>query len=263
MAGATHVCGLAITASRQIYCWGRNNAGQIGDGTTGARLVPTGLTGIPALSTLAAGSDHTCGIARETGFAYCWGNNADGQLGDGHPAQPWERRPDPVVVPITDVVQIAGGGIHTVALKRDGTLWAWGNNQYGQLGNMTNTATTKANPTPAQVTGLSGVTAIAAGWYHSLALKSLSVTQQVAQVITQIQNLVTAGTLSTSQGAGLITKLNAVIAKLSAGQTLAACNQLNAFINQVNGFINSGALSQGQGQALITVVNNIKANIGC
>ena len=91
----------------------------------------------------------------------------------------------------------------------------------------------------------------------------LSVPQQITQLITQVQSLVTNGVLRSGQGAGLITKLNGVIAKLNSGQTRAACNQFNAFINQVNAFVNSGALSPEQGQALITAANNIRAQIGC
>jgi hypothetical protein len=128
------------------------------------------------------------------------------------------------------------------------TIVGWGYNRYGQV------------DIPA---GLSGVTAIAVGWNHNLALKSVPVAEQVTQVITQVQDLVNAGSLSPGQGAGLITKLNAVIAKHNGGQTGAACNQLNAFINQVNGFIGAGALSPEQGQSLIDAANNIKANIGC
>ena len=63
---------------------------------------------------------------------------------------------------------IVGGGYHSLALKSDGTVWAWGTNLNGQLGN----GTTSDSSTPVQVKGLSGVTAIAAGMYHSMALKS-------------------------------------------------------------------------------------------
>ena len=64
--------------------------------------------------------------------------------------------------------QIAGGGEHSIALKSDGTVWAWGNNWVGQLGD----GTTSHRSTPVQVSGLSGVIAIAGGGYHSIALKS-------------------------------------------------------------------------------------------
>jgi hypothetical protein len=130
---------------------------------------------------------------------------------------------------LSGVTAIAAGTFHSLALKSDGEVIGWGRSVEGQL------------DIPA---GLSGVTAIAAGSHYSLALKNLSVPQQITQIITQVQDMVNAGSLSSGQGAGLITKLN-------------------AFINQVNGFINAGALSQEQGQTLIDEANNIKANIGC
>jgi len=91
----------------------------------------------------------------------------------------------------------------------------------------------------------------------------LTVPQQLTQLITQVQSLVTGGVLRPGQGAGLIAKLNGVMAKFNAGQTRAACNQLNAFINQVTAFVNSGTLSPEQGQGLMTAANNIRARIGC
>jgi hypothetical protein len=72
-----------------------------------------------------------------------------------------------------------------------------------------------------------------------------------------------AGTLTTDQAAGLIDKLNAIIAKLTNGQTGPACNQFNAFINQVDAFVNSGVLTPAQSQALINAANAAKTAMGC
>ena len=84
-----------------------------------------------------------------------------------------------------------------------------------------------------------------------------------AVIITQVQVLVAAGTLTPNQAAGLIDKLNQIIAKLNNGQPGLACNQLSAFINQVKGFVNSGVLTPTQGQALINPASAIKTQIGC
>src|SRR5205085_9398962 len=86
---------------------------------------------------------------------------------------------------------------------------------------------------------------------------------QATLITAQVQALVTAGILTSDQGAGLTDKLNAIIAKLNSGQTGAACNQLSAFINQVGGFVNSRALTPAQGQALIDAANAAKTAIGC
>src|SRR5262245_19531457 len=86
---------------------------------------------------------------------------------------------------------------------------------------------------------------------------------QATQMINQVQALVTGGTLTQNQGAGLTDKLNQVITKLNQGQINAACNQLSSFINQVNAFISNGSLTPAQGQALITAANALGTNIGC
>ncbi|MDG4551260.1 MAG: hypothetical protein P9G45_12725 [Candidatus Contendobacter sp.] len=108
---------------------------------------------------------HTVALKGD-GTVWAWGNNATGQLGDGTTNT---KRTSPVQARgLTNVVASAAGGLHTVALKGDGTVWAWGRNKEGQLGD--GTATDR--PTPVQVIGLSGVTAIAAGAAYSIALKS-------------------------------------------------------------------------------------------
>ncbi len=111
-------------------------------------------------------STHTL-FQRSDGTAWAWGNNADGQLGDG---TTMDRSSAVQVTGLTGVIAVAAGGAHSLALKNDGTVWAWGGNATGQLGN----GTTSGTPTtaPVQVSGLTGVTAISAGNDFSMALKS-------------------------------------------------------------------------------------------
>ncbi|HEU4873390.1 MAG TPA: hypothetical protein VFT44_09855, partial [Pyrinomonadaceae bacterium] len=85
----------------------------------------------------------------------------------------------------------------------------------------------------------------------------------INSLIAQVETLITGGTLTPGQGAGLIAKLTEVRSKLDRGKSGAGCNQLNAFINQVNAFIKNGSLSQTQGQALIEAVNALKSNLAC
>ena len=102
------------------------------------------------------------------GNAWAWGLNSDGELGNGT-AIPYGGRSTPAqVVNLTDVVAVAGGDQHSLALRSDGTVWAWGNDGWGQLGNGTYARST----IPVQVPGLTNVTAIAAGSLHNLAVKS-------------------------------------------------------------------------------------------
>ena len=87
--------------------------------------------------------------------------------------------------------------------------------------------------------------------------------ETIASLIAKVQALITAGTLTQEQGAGLIDKLQQISAKIDAGQTGSACNQWSAFINQVNGLINTGALTPAQGQVFIDGANALKTKLGC
>jgi alpha-tubulin suppressor-like RCC1 family protein len=97
--------------------------------------------------------------------ARAWGQNGNGQLGDGTTT---DRNTPVTVNNLSGVKTLATGWYHSLALKEDGTVWAWGDNYYGQLGNGTNGLNAKSS-TPVRVSNLSGGQAIAAGGYHSLA----------------------------------------------------------------------------------------------
>ncbi|MBI3354699.1 MAG: RCC1 repeat- and reductase domain-containing protein [Nitrospirae bacterium] len=150
-----------------IWGWGRNQFGELGDGTTTNRATPVQVSGLTGIIAIAGGYWHTIAL-RNDGTVWVWGRNQFGEIGDGTFNN---IRPTPVQVSgLTGVVAIAGGGVHTIVLKNDGTVWAWGNNEFGQLGNGT---ISYYNPTPVQVSGLVGVTAIAGGeGYHTIALRN-------------------------------------------------------------------------------------------
>jgi alpha-tubulin suppressor-like RCC1 family protein len=156
-----HSC--AVGTASALWCWGDNDNGQIGDGTTTQRnsavQVPLGNT----VREVAAGEFHTCALLTN-GTVRCWGGNDFGQLGDGTTTQ----RLSPVNVPgMASVAQIAANR-HTCVLKTDGTVWCWGTNVSGQLGDGTTTQRTS----PVQVSGLGSVTQITTGGAHTCALKS-------------------------------------------------------------------------------------------
>ena len=79
-AGGAHTCALLQTGT--VQCWGRNESGQLGDGTTTNRLTPVAVSGLRGVTALAAGGAHTCALL-QTGTVQCWGRNFAGQLGDG------------------------------------------------------------------------------------------------------------------------------------------------------------------------------------
>lgn len=170
-AGNQHTC--ALKSDGAVLCWGDNHAGQIGVGDTWVRLAPTAVSGLDAGSgvvAITAGDLHTCALKGD-GSVLCWGANWYGQLGDGDTA----GRLVPTAVSGfgtgSEVVAFVAGSEHTCALKSDGAVLCWGYNKYGQIGD----GSTTNGLAPAEVSGLgtgAGVTAIAAGGFHSCAIKS-------------------------------------------------------------------------------------------
>jgi len=155
----------AVKSDGTVMAWGLNTFGELGDGTTTSRSSPvkvTGLTGVVAIST----GDYLNVLAlKSDGTVWAWGNNNDGQIGDGTKS----NRSSPVKVPgLSGVVALAAGSNHCIAVKSDGTVMAWGHNSFGELGD----GTTTDRSSPVSVTGLSGVVAVASGVVHSLALRS-------------------------------------------------------------------------------------------
>jgi alpha-tubulin suppressor-like RCC1 family protein len=132
------------------------------------RVVDTHLTGVVVI---AGGAGQSLAID-STGAAWAWGNNFEGQLGDGTNA----NSTVPVRVDdthLTSVVAIAAGLGHTLAIDSDGKAWAWGRNAFGQLGN--GSTTNSPVPVPVTMTGIShGVSDIGAGIEHSVAIEDLS-----------------------------------------------------------------------------------------
>lgn len=154
---------LALKTDGTVWAWGRNYGNELGDGTTTDRLTPIQVPGLTGITAIATGGSHSLALHSD-GTVWAWGSNISGQLGDGSATTP----STPIRIPsLNNIVAIAAGGYHSIALKSDGTVWTWGYNSYGQLGY----GDTYYNGlTPAQVPGLSGVKAISAGGYYSLAI---------------------------------------------------------------------------------------------
>jgi len=136
-AGTHHTC--VLTRTGTALCWGANDFGQLGDGSSQPRSAPRPVRppmgGNAALTfeTLSAGQRHTCAIAR-TKRLYCWGDNRFGQLGDGTTTQ----RVVPVRVNANaSFVEVSAGGSHTCGVTDSGITYCWGANESGQLGDGT------------------------------------------------------------------------------------------------------------------------------
>lgn len=127
---------VALRSDGTVWTWGGNFSGQLGDGTMTLRTVPTPVSGLTGVSAISAGWQHTVAL-RSDGTVLAWGDNHWGQLGDDTTT----AHLSPVRVSgLTGVTAISAGGWHfTVALRHDGTVWAWGNNAFGLLGDGTTT----------------------------------------------------------------------------------------------------------------------------
>jgi alpha-tubulin suppressor-like RCC1 family protein len=157
---------LGIRQDDTLWAWGRNTFGQLGIGTSVGSVVPVQVGHGGNWKAVAAGLDFAVGITQD-GTLWAWGNNEFGQLGNGTLAP--ESSPIQVGEG-SDWVAVASGTSHALAIRADRTLWGWGRNDFGSVGS--GTATT-AERVPVQVgDGGSTWVAIAAGWFHSVAVNS-------------------------------------------------------------------------------------------
>ena len=148
---------LALDSGGVVWAWGLNNCGQLGDNSLTNRWTSVQVQGLSGVTAIAGGGAHSLAL-KDDKTVWAWGLNDSGQLGDGS----FENRSTAVQVQISDAIAIAAGGLmgyfnefdseggHSLAIKSDGTVWAWGNNGFGQLGDNT---TTYSN-VPVQVRGL-------------------------------------------------------------------------------------------------------------
>jgi alpha-tubulin suppressor-like RCC1 family protein len=159
--GGEHTCGL--TSDGVVYCWGRNDQGELGDSTTIESHTPVETKLAPfKASQVAVGSAFACAVV-PPGTVFCWGDNSLGELGDGTGVS----SAVPSIVSFTSTATaIAAGDSHACAVFADGTVQCWGSNQYGQLGN----GTTTNSLSPVTVAGITTATAITAGFGHTCAL---------------------------------------------------------------------------------------------
>jgi alpha-tubulin suppressor-like RCC1 family protein len=123
--GRNHAC--AIDDSGRVSCWGRNDAGQLGDGTTSDRPSAAPVKGV--FVELSTGDQHTCAIDRN-GAVWCWGDNSYGKLGDGTNS----TRLVPTRSKIAGATVVSAGLSHTCALVAGGAVQCWGSNRTGEAG---------------------------------------------------------------------------------------------------------------------------------
>jgi len=150
--------GLALMEDGTVRAWGHNLFGALGDGTTTTRPVPIVVAGLTDVEFLTGGGGHSIAVTAD-GRYWAWGRNDRGQLGDGTIES--RLRPTQIALfdPDTKITDVSGGFFHTMAVLADDTVWAWGNNDSGQLGD----GTTTNLPQPHRVGQLAGIRAVRAG----------------------------------------------------------------------------------------------------
>jgi alpha-tubulin suppressor-like RCC1 family protein len=164
-AGDSH--SLGVRTNGTVWAWGCNGQGRLGDGTTTSRTSPVSVVGgFIDWCQVSAGNTHSLGV-RQNGTAWAWGLNINGRLGDGTTTS--TSSPVSVVGGFTDWCQVSAGGSHSLGVRTNGTVWAWGNNGSGRLGD----ATTTSRTSPVSVVG--GFTdwcQVSAGGTHSLGVRT-------------------------------------------------------------------------------------------
>lgn len=159
-AGREHAC---ARAGGNVWCWGRNNLGQVGDGTSGnIRTRPTQVAGLEGATQLALGLGHSCARTAD-GKVSCFGDNGQGQLGNGTVggSVSWVGE----VTSLSGIDVIRAGERHVLALRSDGAVLSWGANAYGQGG-----FDPEGNAGTPSLVAISSVVEISAGNRHSCAM---------------------------------------------------------------------------------------------
>jgi alpha-tubulin suppressor-like RCC1 family protein len=152
----------ALREDGTVWTWGYEHY----DWEAHYQLTPTLVDGLTEVTDIAAGIEHVV-VVKSDGTVWAWGANWANQLGNGAPNGLYQATP--IQVPsLADIVSVASAYDHTLALARDGTVWAWGSNNSGQLG----IGTTAAQSAPVHISSLTDVIAIAAGQWYSMAMKS-------------------------------------------------------------------------------------------
>ena len=162
--------GRALPASAQFLpmrAWGQNDSGQIGDGTTYTENYPQQVQVGPTVLEVSTGGYHTLAMLGD-GKIWSWGSGGEGQL--GYPVSNVYSSPNPApIANFGNVRHVSAGGDFSLAVKNDGTVWAWGSNAYGELGH--GGFDTSSHPTPTVAIGITQITEVSGGSGHGMALE--------------------------------------------------------------------------------------------
>jgi alpha-tubulin suppressor-like RCC1 family protein len=159
---------LAVLTDGRVMAWGNGGNGQLGDGKYADSHVPVAVSGLTGVSAVAAGGQHALALKTD-GTARAWGANDGGQLGDG--GSEGSSNVPVTVQGLSGAVAVAAGSGHSLALLSGGTVMAWGDNGFNQLGRPNGfPGGVGSSNVPLQVPGLGKTAAISAGGLFNLAL---------------------------------------------------------------------------------------------
>jgi alpha-tubulin suppressor-like RCC1 family protein len=159
--------GLAVKADGTVWSWGSNSSGQLGDGTFNTHRTPVQVQDLSGVMAVSATGGVSFALKND-GTVWAWGDNGGGYLGVGlDPAVAPVIKTPMQVLNLSGISAISAGNSHYLALTADCTVWAWGANSYGQIGDGTSN---NFRFLPAQIPHLIRIAAIYAGYQYSLAL---------------------------------------------------------------------------------------------
>lgn len=162
---------LALKSDGTVWAWGSNNFGQLGDNKVAGGHTPVQVHGednigfLTNIIQVVAAGEFSLAL-KDDGTVWAWGINANGNLGNGSAS--YEIDVPVQVTGLTNIIKIAGGTDHAMAIKDDGTVWAWGSDVYGELGN--NTTDYFYFDEPVEALGITNAVDIAGGQHHTLIL---------------------------------------------------------------------------------------------
>jgi Alpha-tubulin suppressor and related RCC1 domain-containing proteins len=167
---------VALDNTGKVHAWGDNSSHQVHSADTNDRYTPTTVANVDNIIHIAAGGNHTLALTND-GTIWAWGDNTQAQLGSGDTDShdtPQQVRAASGSSALSNIVAIAAGYHHSLALSSDGKVWAWGSGMDGRLGNNSNSDTYNlpVRVLKQDMTHLDQIIAIEAGYSHSLALKS-------------------------------------------------------------------------------------------